>query len=64
MLPEAEMWVDVAPCSNHTPPTLVLTGGKLGGRGKAGFLYEAKWALDVGYKEVVKQACNTPIDED
>jgi hypothetical protein len=30
MFPEAEMWVDVAPCSDHTPPTLVLTGGKLG----------------------------------
>lgn len=57
------MWVDVTPCSDHTPLALVLTGGKLGGCGKSGFGYEAKWALDVGYKEV-KQAWNTPTDGD
>jgi hypothetical protein len=63
MFSEVEVWVDVTPCSDHTPLTLVLTGGKLEGCGKAGFRYEAKWALNVGYKEV-KQAWNTPTDGD
>jgi ribonuclease HI len=56
LYPDAEIQVDVTTCSDHFPLTLSLAGDISGEREKRCFRYEAKWALDMGYDEVVKKA--------
>lgn len=62
MFPKAEVCVDVNSCSDHTPLTLNLMGKRLEGHGYGHFRYEAKWAFDTGYDEVVQQAWVKPAD--
>ncbi|XP_059458322.1 uncharacterized protein LOC132187889 [Corylus avellana] len=62
MFPKAEVWVDVTTCSDHAYLTLVLTENKMEGRGTVCFRYEAKWALDAGFKDVVQQAWVKPMN--
>jgi hypothetical protein len=62
LYPDAEIRVDVTTCSKHFPLTLSLTRDMPGEREKRCFRYEAKWALDMGYEEVVKQAWTKPKD--
>ena len=56
------MWVEVTTCSDHSPLFLVLTGEKKGCKGNRGFRYEAKWALDEGYEDVIKIGWAKPCD--
>lgn len=63
LFPLANVFVDMVICSDHAPLLLCLTEGHEVRRVHSRFRYEAKWWLDGGYKEVLREAWLQPLNE-